>query len=151
MRKFHFWIVLIVVLLLLIGCGEDEQPLTGTWVGTYTDTSLVSALLLLKILSGEEVTEKDWEEYKQLIEEHDVELRLEQDDTIVVGNVTIDKYETMPIRNGSFVGNVLTFSYIEKHLLTEDEEVTVSAELIDEYTLDGEWGDKGFWKATKTP
>lgn len=143
-------LIAIVLLYSLVGCGEDE-PLTGRWIGTLTDTSLLESWLLIKIVWGEEVTFEEYSEmYKRYVKERDVELQLEQSGTRVVGSITIDK-QTMPIQNGSFVGNVLTFSYIEGHFLSESEEITVSAELIDESTLKGEWSDKGSWQATKMP
>ncbi len=152
-RYTAYMLTFLLALLLLsssfISCGSDEQPLSGTWMGTYTDTSLAVSVLTLGALSGKEITDKDIMAATDLLSVYEVELHLEQmDDISVVGNVRVGNREAS-IRNGTFIGNTLTFSYTEEHFLSGSEELNISAKLTGMNKLEGDWGSRGFWEVIK--
>ena len=128
----------------LVSCGEDSR-LNGNWIGTYTDTSALVSMLTLSILSGTTLSEADYAKY---IDVYDIELNLEQNDSVVMGNIKVGS-KTFPIKNATFIEETLSFSYEEEKFFSSREVVNVSGTLIDNSTLAGDWGKSGTWEAVK--
>lgn len=122
----------IVLFYSLVGCGEDEQMLTGTWVGE-------------KFTPPEAETDK-WTVISLEEKIMNLELRLAQDGAIITGRYKygLEKECYGSIQDGVFDGTTLTF-------IAKSESDCPSAEVIGKLsgdTLSGKWGEYD-WTAKK--